>query len=451
MSSTQAIQSRLRALRSNLEELMKIGSTPGTAIAVIHNGELIYQENLGYRDLDNKLPVTAETIFPCASLTKAVVAAGLGICVDEEIGDLKWDSKVHDVLPEWTSADEILRKEMTVTDCLSHRAGMEAPDHWLGTNNNILIPQEKSLEFLNALQRPFPFRASYGYNNCGYEIAGHILTKAASQRWDTFLKTRIFDPLNMTRTSTHAAPPSDPNFATGYWALDAYPNNPARIVPITCSGETFMGAAGAMHSCTADLVKLYTAFLDSAADQYANSYTSTSGSPLKQVPTLFCPQVNMNPTLLREQSYALGWARLQTPGPMDQLRPQKNRPDVGKGVPSELVLYHQGSFPGALAFVALVPRLKGCVLVLTNGLSMSVNPADLMGQALLEGYLGVGEGDKNDYVELVRREKEEKDGSWFEDIKTWLDENRTGGDCPRELEDYVGDYWDEAKTLMPER
>ncbi|PQE17386.1 beta-lactamase family protein [Rutstroemia sp. NJR-2017a BVV2] len=170
---------------------MKTGSTPGAAIA-------------------NKLPVTAETIFPCASLTKAVVAAGLGICVDEEIGGLKWDSKVHDVLPEWTSANEILRKEMTVTDCLSHRAGMEAPDHWLGTNNNILIPQEKSLDFLNTLQLSFPFRASYGYNNCGYEIAGHILTKAAPQRGDSFIKTRIFDPLNMTRTSTHAAPPPTP-------------------------------------------------------------------------------------------------------------------------------------------------------------------------------------------------------------------------------------------------
>jgi hypothetical protein len=195
-------------------------------------------------------------------------------------------------------------------------------------------------------------------------------------------------------------------------------------------------------------VKLYTAFLDSAEDQYAKSSTSTSGSPLKQVPTLFSPQINMNPKLLREQSYALGWARLQTPGPMDQLRPQKNRPDVGKGLPSELVLYHQGSFPGALAFVALVPRSKGCVLVLTNGLSMSVNGADLIGQALLEGYLGVAEGEKNDYVELARREKEEKDGRWFEDIRRWLDENRTGGDRPRELEDYVGDYWDESKTLM---
>jgi CubicO group peptidase (beta-lactamase class C family) len=129
MSSTQAIQSRLHALRPNLQEIMKIGSTPGAAIAVIHNGELIYQENLGYRDLEKKLPVTEETIFPCASLTKAVVAAALGICVDEEIGGLKWDSKVHDVLPEWTSADEILKKEMTVTDCLSHRVGMEAPDH----------------------------------------------------------------------------------------------------------------------------------------------------------------------------------------------------------------------------------------------------------------------------------------------------------------------------------
>jgi hypothetical protein len=252
----------------------------------------------------------------------------------------------------------------------------------------------------------------------------------------------------MTRTSTHAASPSDPNFATGYWALDADPSNPAKIVPVSCSGETFMGAAAAMHSCTADLVKLYSAFLDSAADQYASSSTSTSGSPLKQVPALFSPHINMNPKLLREQSYALGWARLQMPGPMDQLRPQKNRPDVGKGVPSELVLYHQGSFPGALAFVALVPESKGCVLVLTNGLSMSVNGADLMGQALLEGYLGVADGEKNDYVEFARNEKEEKDKSWYEDINKWLDENRTGGDSTRELEDYVGDYWDEAKTLM---
>ena len=77
-------------------------------------------------------------------------------------------------------------------------------------------------------------------------------------------------------------------------------------------------------------------------------------------------------------------------------------PVVGKGAPSQLVLYHQGSLPGALAAVLLHPDTESAIVVLTNTLGLNDTP-DWVAQLVLEEMLEVP--DKNDYVAVVFKYK----------------------------------------------
>jgi hypothetical protein len=70
-------------------------------------------------------------------------------------------------------------------------------------------------------------------------------------------------------------------------------------------------------------------------------------------------------------------------------------PVVGKGAPSQLVIYHQGSLPGALAAVILIPDTESAIVILTNSLSLNDTP-DWIGQLILEEVLDVPE--RNDYI-----------------------------------------------------
>ena len=68
---------------------------------------------------------------------------------------------MKDVLPEFQTRDEVLNENMTVTDCLSHRSGMETGEYWYRSDNQGLVPAEKRMDFINDLGRVHAFRARY--------------------------------------------------------------------------------------------------------------------------------------------------------------------------------------------------------------------------------------------------------------------------------------------------
>ncbi|KAF3074082.1 hypothetical protein CFAM422_003842 [Trichoderma lentiforme] len=396
------IKAKVKGVLPTAKRLVQIAGTPGAAIAIIHNGKHIHSEYIGYRDQELKLPVTDATIFPCASLTKAVVSAAMAICV--EGGKPGWDTPIKDILPDFRTNSDILRNHMTAMDYLSHRAGMQSSLYWLGSMNNVLVSKENSMNLINDLKQVKPFRNDQG----------------------------------------------DDDVAKTYQALDDA--SVVEVVPMLSGGDTVGEPGSAMRSCIRDLVKLYTAFIESGQDQFENHTTSTLGSPLKQVPFLFSPQISMNPISRHETSYALGWARVQTPGPMgaiglnpDLLKP-KPMPEVARGHPSELMLYHQGMMPGNLAAVNLVPSTKGAVIVLTNSLALN-DTADWLGQLYLEAYLGVTQ--RNDYVALSE-ETVEATRSWYSDVSAQLEKDRIPGTVARNPSEYTGRYSNEAGTMMIE-
>lgn len=101
---------------------MRIGGTPGLSLGVMHRGVQVYYGSYGYRDVEQRLPPTDETVLPVCSLTKAVTSAAIGILVEEK--KASWHTLVKDALPSFDINDEILQNHMTLSDLLCHRSGM---------------------------------------------------------------------------------------------------------------------------------------------------------------------------------------------------------------------------------------------------------------------------------------------------------------------------------------
>ena len=113
---------RVAALGPTIEKLMKIGGIAGLSLGILQHGKPIYHANYGFRNVEEKLPMTGDTIIPGCSLAKAMTAASIAVLVEEK--KLTWDTQVKDILPDFGIQDDILRNHMSVADLLCHRTGM---------------------------------------------------------------------------------------------------------------------------------------------------------------------------------------------------------------------------------------------------------------------------------------------------------------------------------------
>lgn len=442
------IPERVAALGPTIEKLMSIGGTAGLSLGILQHGKPIYHANYGFRNVQKKLPMTEETITPGCSLAKAMTAASIALLVEEK--KLTWDTRVKDILPDFKIQDDILRNHTTVGDLLCHRTGMSWGDnYYISTENNVIIPGKAGMKYLSSQEPLLPFRGQFQYNNLHYELAGYVIEKLSGMTYSDFVTSRLTHQIGMPRTSFKSPQVGTDNVATCYNVLDD--GTPTPIPCVKAGDDGFGASSGGIRTCVIDLLRLYSAFLASANDQFANERTSTENSPLKQVNHLMSAKMPMSQPTRSETSYAFGWARVQLPGRLGDLgcNPAlmpNGMPIVGKGAPPQLVIYHQGSLPGALAAVLLLPDTESAIVVLTNTLSLNDTP-DWVAQLVLEEMLEVP--DKNDYVAAARTSVAEY-AKWYSNTCEELLRNRKTGTSPKKLEEYTGTYWDAIHVVKIE-
>src|SRR5258706_5238437 len=89
---------RLRGLDSAFTRVLKEWHAAGFAVAVVKKDKVIYAKGFGYRDYENKMPVTSNTLFSIGSCTKAFTGSLLGMLREE--GKINFDKPVRNYLPE---------------------------------------------------------------------------------------------------------------------------------------------------------------------------------------------------------------------------------------------------------------------------------------------------------------------------------------------------------------
>ena len=127
-------QQPLAGLDAYISKSIHDWKTPGLAIAVVKDGEVVFAHGYGVRESGKPAPVDTRTLFAIGSTTKAMTAALVGMLVDEKKVD--WDAPVITYLPWFQLKDPAVSREVTVRDLLTHRAGLGNADYVLGNRDH---------------------------------------------------------------------------------------------------------------------------------------------------------------------------------------------------------------------------------------------------------------------------------------------------------------------------
>ena len=180
------------AMDAAINQAVTQGKIPGAVVLVGHGGQVVYQKAYGSRALlPGREPMTLDTIFDCASLTK-VVATTASIMRLFEDGKVRISDKVTEYLPEFQNGNS----EITVRDLLIHFSGLR-PDvdlvpEWSGYNTGI----EKALH-----DKPAgPAEAKFVYSDINFLLLGEIVRRVGGEPLPDFARDNVFAPLGMSET-----------------------------------------------------------------------------------------------------------------------------------------------------------------------------------------------------------------------------------------------------------
>ena len=189
---TYNLDKSLNGFDKYIEQVMKDWNSPGIAVGIVIKNELVYSKGFGYRDLENKLPVTSKTLFPIASNTKLFTSVAMGMLVEE--GKLAWDEPISSYVPQIKFYNQELYNTVTLRDMLAHRTGISRHDAiWYKSD----FSRKELFDRLIYLEPVQPIRQSSLYNNLMYAAAGYCLEIITGRTWEDFVQENIFNPLNM--------------------------------------------------------------------------------------------------------------------------------------------------------------------------------------------------------------------------------------------------------------
>ncbi len=210
---SQQIPEELKGIDDDINLLIKRYKAVGLSIAVVRNDSLIYSKGFGYRDLENKLPVNENTTFPIGSATKAFTASVLGILESKNLVSLKEKPSIY--IPNFQFYNYKMNNLITIEDLLSHKSGIGNQGTTL-----FLFPSKdklKTVQRLKYLKPESDIKNSWDYSNMGYTLAGTIVEQVSNQTWDTTIRERIFEPLEMKNSyTTFEEMIKSNNFSRGY-------------------------------------------------------------------------------------------------------------------------------------------------------------------------------------------------------------------------------------------
>lgn len=195
-SQTSEIPTQLQGFDEFVHTMMQDWKLPGLALAIVKDGEVILSQGFGKRNIAQGLEVTANTLFPIGSCTKAFTTTIMGMLVDE--GKLDWDAPVKQYLPTFKMYDPYVTEHMTPRDLVTHRSGL--PRHDLMWYHSTRTRQEL-FDRLQYLEPSKDFRSLWQYQNLMYMTAGYLAGEVIGESWEDLVQKRIFDPLGMTSSN----------------------------------------------------------------------------------------------------------------------------------------------------------------------------------------------------------------------------------------------------------
>jgi len=351
-----------------VEDAMEKFTVAGVAVGIVKDGEIIHAKGYGVKSIQTNEKVDEHTSFAIASNSKAFTTTALALLVEE--GRLSWQDRVIDHIPEFKMYNDYVTQNFTIQDLLTHRSGLG-----LGAGDLQMWPSESDFTMRDVLtnfqyfEPVSAFRTKYDYDNILYLVAGEVIKRISGMSWESFVKNRIMDPLEMDNSSTLPTGTSGlNNLAIPHLAEHGVLKT---IPPYQLDPEKINGAAAGVLSNADDLCRWMLLHLNGG--KYGKNleeqlFTEASQREMWKIHTAINvrPDPRYNPHF---SGYGLGWRLNDMNG--------------------NLVVSHSGDLSGMLSKTMMIPDLKLGVVVLTNSYYGGAGVFRSVSQTIIDSYMGL--------------------------------------------------------------
>ena len=344
-ASPQALADlQLSELDDTLQRAMETGDFVGLAVAVVRDGDIAFMRTYGETEIGGGAPVTPDTLFRIASLSKGFASSMVGLAVSD--GKLSLDAPATDFAPELALSGGA-EKSLTLSYLLSHRTGLppNAYDNLLeaGIAPAAILPQYRKVKPICAVGQ------CYAYQNVTYDIAGRALESVYGEPYAELVSERLFTPLGMMTASYG----EDALTQSIDWARPhnrkrqrdpSRPQNPWKTIDVKAP---YYGtpAAGGVNASIRDMAQWLKAQLGEAPEVLSPGVLNLIHAPQVATPSETRRMRNVMPNL-RSSQYAYGWRVYEYAG--------------------ERVIAHGGSVDGYGAHIVFLPGQNAGIVILSN-------------------------------------------------------------------------------------
>jgi CubicO group peptidase (beta-lactamase class C family) len=273
------VASRLKRLSDRIEEGVKNNELPGAVMLIARNGKLVMFDSFGFRDKEAKVPMTNDTIFRIASMTKPIVSVATMMLMEE--GKLTLADPVSRYIPAFADTkvavenknddgtveyvQEPQNRPMTVQDLLRHTSGLtygavganKFKQSYLDVNvndrNQTVAEMADKLAKLSLLYQP---GTTWEYS-MSTDVLGRVVEVASGMPLDKFIEERITKPLKMGDTGFEVGADKK---ARGAKPMKEGPKNELPSIPDVAEKFTWRSGGGGMVSTAADYARFLQMF-----------------------------------------------------------------------------------------------------------------------------------------------------------------------------------------------
>lgn len=333
------------------EAMARLPELPGVAVAIADAEGPIYLRGFGFADVEAGDPVTEDTAFYVASLTKSFTALAANIL--HHRGDLDLDATLAQAYPAGSFPQDLPTDEIRLRDLLTHTAGLD--------NNPIAFrlafSGEHDTDLLWRLLGATTLRddappGTFAYTNVGYNILALLMEQRTGKPWQEIIRDEILSPAGMTRTSSYISKAGREGWSLARPYAGIEPGGPLRLA-LEKQDNTMQSAGGTIISA-ADAAKWITLHLSNGqlggeriipAEIVAGTH-----APLAETGSRF--------SSFDRDYYGLGW-------------------HIGR-YGDDTLIHHFGSFAGARSHLSFMPERNVGVAVFVNDSTLGFFYADIL-------------------------------------------------------------------------
>ena len=249
---------RLNKIAHQLQGYVDKGQLPGFLTVIARKGKVVHFDSIGMRDIENKKPVEADTIFRIYSMSKPITSVAVMILYDE--GRIKLDDPVEKYIPAFKNMKvfnnqqtqtNVAKNKMTIKHLLTHTSGLTYG--WDNRPVDKLYAKLKVFDLNSTLAEkveklsdiPLVFepgrRWKYGVST---DVLGYLVEVVSNMPFEQYLQEKLFKPLGMDDTGFSVPPSKVERFSAVYRPTENGKLNLVKRPPLATDDATFFPSGG---------------------------------------------------------------------------------------------------------------------------------------------------------------------------------------------------------------